>query len=193
MTDVVGDMSGNDNDEILYTPLFCEENIWHLARRMLQLGVAADSLQVLLFSNPDKQVVMFNQRNVGEQGYVVWDYHVVLQAGELIYDLDSMLPFPVPVADYFRASFPNQFSLAEMYRSQVRCIPAMAFVENFYSNRLHMQGLIADDDYPAWPAIMPSHEQKILLSEYWDMQQSLTDGSEVLSVAEYMQQLDPER
>lgn len=178
------------DSEPLYTPLFCEENIWQLAKRMLELGVAADSLSVLFFSNPDKQVVMFNQRRAGEQGYVVWDYHVVLQAGDLIYDLDTLLPFPVSAADYFRASFPNQDSIAESYRAWVRVIPAQAFVDNFYSDRSHMQGMIADEEYPEWPAIMPTHGQAILLSEYWDMQRSLADGSEVMSVSAYRDLLE---
>lgn len=178
------------DSEPLYTPLFCEENIWHLAQRMLQLGVAPDSLWVLFFSNPAKQVVMFNQRSAGEQGYVVWDYHVVLQAGELIYDLDTTLPFPVPAADYFRASFPDQSALEASFRGWVRCVPARSFVNNFYSDRSHMQGVISNAAFPQWAAITPRHGQAIRLDEYWDMQLSLADGSEVVSVMEYQQQLE---
>lgn len=183
-------MSGNENEELPYTPLFCEENIWQLAKRMLELGVAADSLWVLLFSNPARQVVMFNQRRAGEQGYVVWDYHVVLQAGELVYDLDTTLPLPVSAADYFRASFPSQSALAEQYRGFVRRIPAASFVENFYSDRSHMEGLIGDNGYPPWPAITPSHGQAVRLDEYWDVQLALADGSEVMSVAEYQRMVE---
>ena len=186
-------MSEHDHNEPLYTSLFCEENIWHLTRRMLELGVASDSLSVLFFSNPDKQVVMFNQRRAGEQGYVVWDYHVVLQAGELIYDLDTTLPFPVAALDYFIASFPDQVVLEEQYRGWVRRIPALSFVENLYTDRSHMQGVISEEEFPSWPSITPVHQQAILLSEYWDMLRSLADDSEVMSVAEYQQRLESEQ
>jgi len=183
-------MSESEREEIPYTPLFCEENIWQLAKRMLELGVDPGSMWVLFFSNPARQVVMFNQRNAGQQGYVVWDYHVVLQAGELIYDPDTSLPFPVSAADYFRASFPSQSSLAEQYRGFVRRIPAASFIENFYSDRSHMAELIGEDEYPSWPVITPSHGQAVRLDEYWDVECALADGSEVMSVAEYQRMLE---
>jgi hypothetical protein len=175
--------------EPLYTPLFCEENIWQLARSMLAGGAAPDALWVLFFSNPGKQVVMLNQRRAGVQDYVVWDYHVVLQAGERIYDLDTLLPCPVSATDYLLNSFPDQAALAEPYRALVRCIPAGAFVERFYSDRHHMRGVIAENEFPPWPAMMPQHDHAIALSDYWDMQKGLDDGSEVMSVAAYLRGL----
>jgi len=178
--------------DYLYTSLFCEENIWQLARRLLAEGAAPDTLRVLFISNPDHQVVMLKQRRAGEQGYVVWDYHVVLQAAEQIYDFDTTLPFPVSAIDYFLDSFPNQSALAEQYRAWVRCVPAQSFIERFYSDRSHMEGVADEVDFPNWSPITPVHEQVIPLSDYWDMTKHLSDGSTVMSVVAYLQRLSME-
>jgi len=176
-------------DEHLYTPLFCEENIWQLARRLLDEGAAPDTLWVLFISNPERRVVMLRQRRAGAQGYVVWDYHVVLQVGERIYDFDTTLPFPVNVRDYFLNSFPEQSSLSEPFRAWVRCIPAQTFLERFYSDRSHMQGVVGEAELPAWPAITPTDDDTIPLSNYWDVLKPLDDGSEVMSVSAYLRLL----
>jgi len=179
-------MSGSNRSELPYTALFCEENIWQLARRLLAEGASPDTLWVLFISNPERQVVMFKQRRAGEQAYVVWDYHVVLQAGDQIYDLDTTLPVPLRAIDYFLDSFPDQYALAEQYRAWVRRIPARAFLERFYSDRSHMRGVIDEAEFPAWPAITPGHDHVVPLSDYWDMQKNLDDGSTVMSVVEYL-------
>lgn len=180
------------SDNYLYSSLFCEENIWQLARRLLAEGAAPDTLRVLFISNPQHQVVMLKQRRAGEQGYVVWDYHVVLQAGEQIYDFDTTLPFPVNATDYFLDSFPDQFALAETYRAWVRCIPAEDFIECFYSDRSHMESVADEVDFPAWLPITPEHDKVIPLSDYWDMTKRLDDGSKVMSVVAYLQRLGME-
>jgi len=172
-----------------YTPLFCEENVWHLARRMLEAGEAAGSSWVLLFSNPERQMVMLHQRRAGPEGYVVWDYHLVLQVKDLIYDLDTNLPFPMPAFDYLHASFPDPASVPEIYRGLLRRIPAESFVERFHSDRSHMEGVIAAEDFPSWPAILPDHDASIPLRHYWDLARSLPDGSEVMSVLDYQRRL----
>ena len=45
-----------------YTAFFCEENIWRLARQLIDGGAKADALQVLLFSNPTENVLLLKQR-----------------------------------------------------------------------------------------------------------------------------------
>jgi len=175
-----------------YTALFCEENIWQLARRRLAEGAAPDTLRVLFISNPQRQVVMLRQVRAGDEGYVVWDYHVVLQDAGLIYDFDTTLPFPVNAIDYFLDSFPNQSALAEQYRAWVRFIPAQSFVERFYSDRSHMHGVADEVAFPTWPRITPAHEHVIPLSDYWDMTKQLTDGSKVMNVVAYLQRLGME-
>ncbi len=175
-----------------YAPLFCEENIQILAKRMLAEGSPPDTLRVLFFSNPGRQVVMLKQRRADDRGFVVWDYHVVLQAGRFIYDFDSVLPFPVNSVDYFLDSFPEQSALAERYRAWVRWIPAAVFTERFYSDRSHMRGVIDEAEFPLWPVMSPAHDQAIALSEYWDMCKALDDGSEIMGVSAYLNLLERE-
>lgn len=172
-----------------YTPLFCEENIWQLAGRMLAEGAPPEHLWVLFFSNPDKQLVMLNQRRAGEQGYVVWDYHVVLMAGDQIYDFDTALPFPVSASDYFPNSFPHQSTLPEQYRGWVRCIPAPTYLQRFYSDRRHMHGVVDEKEFPSWPAITPAADHCVRLDQYWDMEKGLEDGSEVMDVVSFLHRL----
>lgn len=167
-----------------YTPLFCEENIWRLARRMLDAGAESHAMRVLILSNPDKSLLMLQQR-AGPQGYVVWDYHVVLQVADQIFDFDTTLPFPLPASDYFAASFPDQTRLQPPFRGWVRVVPAAAFVQNFSSDRRHMLGVVAEAEFPPWPAIQPQHAQAVALSDYIDMYKPLADGSEVLTVRDY--------
>jgi len=168
-----------------YTPLFCEENIWRLARRMLDAGAEPRALHVLILSNPDKSLLMQQQCRAGPQGYVVWDYHVVLRLDEQIFDFDTTLSFPVPASDYFAASFPDQRHLKPAFRGWVRSVPAVAFIQNFFSDRCHMLGLVAEAEFPPWPAIQPQHAQVVALSDYIDMYKPLADGSEVMTVRDY--------
>lgn len=172
--------------EYLYTPLFCEENIWQLARRCVDDGMDADTLQVLFISNPQRQVVLFNQRNGAELGYVVWDYHVILrhkaEETDQIYDFDSRLPFPCDSRDYLEATFGLQQELQPPYRALLKVIPAAAYLNDFYSDRQHMRGVIAEEQFPPWPMITPQHDHAVRLEAYWDMQHSLIPDSRVLTV-----------
>ncbi|MDF1566257.1 MAG: hypothetical protein P1V51_24710 [Deltaproteobacteria bacterium] len=173
-----------ERDDQLHCPLFCEENAWHLAGRLLEAGEEAE---VLLFSNPACRVLMLQQARgeEAEMGLVVWDYHVVVRAGGLVYDLDTRLPFPMPVEDYLRATFPPQAGLPEAFRAFVRRIPAAAFVARFSSDRSHMVGAVPPEAFPPWPPILPSRADAIPLQRYWDLAQALDDGSEVLPIEGY--------
>lgn len=178
----------------LYTPLFCEENIWQLAQAFVREGVAVDTLQVIFISNRERQVVLFNQRNGAELGHVVWDYHVVLRrndgTADRIYDFDSQLPFPCNTLDYLEATFGLQSELHDAYRAQLRLIPAKAFLQRLYSDRTHMHGVVAEAAWPLWPAITPEVKNAIKLERYWQMEQMLDDGSRVMSVVELTQRLE---
>jgi hypothetical protein len=180
----------NDNPAHLYTPLFCEENIWQLARQLVAEGVDPETLQVIVISNPQRQVVLFSQRNGGELGHVVWDYHVVLrrhdEAGDRLYDFDSLLPFPCDSRDYVAATFGLQDELEASLRATLRTIPAAEYLHRFYSDRSHMHGAVGAGAFPPWPAITPAHGQVVRLEAYWDMARPLPDGSRLLSVDEFL-------
>jgi hypothetical protein len=169
-----------------YTPLFCEENIWQLAQRLVAAGTDPATLQVIFISNAQQQVVLFNQRHGAELGYVVWDYHVVLRrhdaGGDCIYDFDSLLPFPCDSRDYIAATFGLQDELEPSLRASLRTIPAAEYLHRFYSDRRHMHGVVGADKFPPWPAITPAHGQVVRLEAHWDMARPLHDGSRVLTV-----------
>jgi hypothetical protein len=172
-----------------YTPLFCEENIWHLARQLVTGGVDPETLQVIVISNAQRQVALFSQRNGGELGHVVWDYHVILrrhgahdEEGDRIYDFDSLLPFPCDSRDYIAATFGLQDELEPSLRASLRTIPAAEYLHRFYSDRRHMHGVVGADKFPPWPAITPAHGQVVRLEAHWDMARPLHDGSRVLTV-----------
>ena len=176
---------------LLYTPLFCEENIWQLLKRLLTEGIPAETLQVIFISNPQKQVVLFNQRSGADLGHVVWDYHVIMwckdEAGDRIYDFDSLLPFPCDCSDYMAATFGLQAELVEPLRATLRLIPATEYLHRFYSDRHHMRGVVDEAAFPPWPAITPPEPQRIRLDQYWEMAWQGDSASRVLDVAAFLE------
>lgn len=178
----------------LYTPLFCEENIWQLAQQLVDEGADAATLQVIFISNPQRQVVLFNQRNGADLGHVVWDYHVILRQqdsagdgeGDRIFDLDTLLPFPCNTRDYLEATFGLQQELQQPYRALLRLVPAADYLQNFYSDREHMRGQVEEAQFPLWPVITPQHGGVVRLERYWEMENSQIPNSRVLSVDEFI-------
>ena len=169
-------------DQFTYTALFCEENIWLLAQALAEEGQSVQNMRVLFFSNPWKQLAMSNQKAAPEKEVIIWDYHVVLEVKlderTWIFDMDSRLPFPSDMEEYFIASFPDQSALPEQYRAWVRSIPADSYLRQFYSDRSHMLDRLPADQFPPYPIIQPENgTERILLSDYWDMEKQLHDGS----------------
>ena len=178
------ELFSKDRKNYLYTALFCEENIWHLVQQLKTEGFDIDSMTVLLLSNPQQQIVLFNQscRPVGES--VIWDYHVILQLEknnqQWICDFDSLLNFPVSKKSYFSASFPHPGSLQEQYQMFIRSIPATSYLQHFSSDRSHMRDVINAEQFPSYPPILvKATDLPITLTEYCDMRLSLFDGSKV--------------
>ena len=173
-----------------YTPLFCEENIWHLARKLHRLGLADTDLFVLFFSNAHRSIVLCRQRLARSAPCTVWDYHVVLQTrlgrDNWIFDFDSSLSFPCRLNDYFSQTFPDQHVLPRTCRTKIRRIPAAAYLLRFSSDRSHMAGKIPASRFPDYAAIVPAAAcSPIPLSDYWDMTKQLDDGSPVFEPDAY--------
>ena len=64
-----------------YTAFYCEENVYHLVAS-LQSSIAEDSngtrVYAVFISNAQRKSLLFHQKAADpEQGYVIWDYHVV--------------------------------------------------------------------------------------------------------------------
>jgi hypothetical protein len=171
-----------------YTPYFCEENIWWLAREISDADGMEDGAWVCLFSNPSASIAVGNQRAVVPGALMAWDYHVVLgmrrKGAWQVFDFDSRLPFPVPWPTYFRATFPEQRLLPERWRSRMRQIPARSYCERFCSDRSHMVGRVAAAEFPPYAPICPEDAAAaITLGAYRDMSRALDDGSILVDVA----------
>lgn len=177
-----------------YTPLFCEENIWLLTDSLHQEGYALSQIEVLILSNPNKQIVLFEQNAAPLGQPVLWDYHVILYLNTkpraLIFDFDSRLPFPCPAHQYFHSSLPQVETLPNQYFFYIRQIPAEDYLTYFYSDRRHMSEQISEQQFPPYAIIQPpADQQKILLSEYWDMEKLLPDNSTVYPYSEVFKRL----
>lgn len=127
-------------DTSAYTACYCEENVYGLLRR-LTIADRGRACAVVI-SNAAKTVAVWRQRN-GDP--VVWDYHVVaafLDAGTAaVFDFDSTLPWPCPLAAYAAAAFGSgDGEAAPAFRPRFRVVPAGDFVDDFSSDRRHMQG-----------------------------------------------------
>lgn len=177
-----------------YTACFCEENVWWLARDLVDLGVSIQSLSVVFFTNPTRSVLLLNQRAAPAGMPLIWDYHVVLRAfgsmGDQVFDLDSRLPFPARTGDYLGESFPKQSALAKDYRAWARSIPASSFLTRFQSDRSHMHGILDPSEFPEYPPISASSSANAIdLRKYWDVDGLLPDGSEAKPLSVMFPQL----
>ncbi len=123
----------------LYQPFYCEENVWRLLQ---DLDYGARSAWAVFVAGPIGQVWMTGQR-ASEPGTVIsWDYHVVAMVRAAneeawVLDLDSRLPFPTPLFDYVRGSFPDAAPLGA--RPRFRPVSAPRYVRDFKSDRRHMR------------------------------------------------------
>jgi protein N-terminal glutamine amidohydrolase len=173
-----------------YTPFFCEENIWLLARRLLAEDMPKQRMFVLFLSNPNRSILLLEQRQAPKGRLTFWDYHVVLQVGQdgkdWIYDYDSRLPFPTPLMTYLTRTFPDQYRLPRIFRTMIRRIPAAEYLEQFSSDRSHMAGKIPPDAYPDYPVIQAQVScHPITLDDYLEMRKPLPDHSRVFKLTDY--------
>lgn len=191
-----------EKSHYIYTPYFCEENIWHLANSLVNEGINEKALSVLFLSNQARQIVLYQQRNALSSQAIIWDYHVILQqtitpcqhddTESLIYDFDTILPFPVKKTVYFDLSFPSPERLLPQFHMLIRTIPAVEYLAYFSSDRSHMKGLLAEDHFPNYPCIKAgSREKSITLQEYLNMNKQLPDNSYVQAYHKYKDQGHP--
>ncbi|KDQ59505.1 hypothetical protein JAAARDRAFT_127313 [Jaapia argillacea MUCL 33604] len=146
--------------DAVYTPFYCEENIYLLAQSFLESNVVISVWEpfVVFISNTTKSVALWNQKAAEVDGLVVWDYHVVLvlrprppkiqedaQEDELIvapttwiYDFDSQADLPCQYEEYFSQTFPFGNEFSPKYHSLFRIVPAQVVLEQFASDRSHM-------------------------------------------------------
>ena len=144
-----------DKSQYLYQPFFCEENIWHLTKRLITDREL--TVQVLYFINEQQAVLMTQQIAFGPKRLGCWDYHVVLSLPQekIIVDFDSLLGFQSELRQYFSDSFPDQELIDNNFRLTVRIVDGRDYLEFFSSDRSHMIDangrLLAP--FPEWPKI----------------------------------------
>ena len=145
-----------------YTPFFCEENVWHLARHA---DFAAHARWVVFVSNERRQCPVWGQRAAEGGGPVVWDYHVILAvegarpgaSGEVeveVVDLDCVAGPRLGLSRWLALSFPRAARMPAGFQPRFRVIDAEMFVDRFASDRRHMRtatGWRAPP--PPWPPI----------------------------------------
>ena len=119
-----------------YQAFYCEENIWQLAKQRQE----ADG-EVWFIINAEQMVATAMQKSVEQAPIVLWDYHVVYYSpSEGVFDFDSLCDFPCDAAQYLKLSFEDYIPfLNEEYIPSFRVFSSKAYLEQFSSNRQHMQ------------------------------------------------------
>ena len=142
-----------------YQSYYCEENIWWLNQHP---ELIQHPRVVVFITNAGQSVALGAQRAGGDDGVVIWDYHVVLAALEsewMIYDLDSTAGIRQPATTWLAHSVGLFHQLPERFVAGFRPIPGEVFHTEFSSNRHHMR--TADNGWvhapPSWSPIGNGH------------------------------------
>lgn len=147
-----------------HTPYYCEENVYLLCKKLCEDGIAktdGSDLFVVFISNEKNQIPLWHQRaSHRADGVILWDYHVICVQKrkekllpDLVWDLDSSLPFPSPLATYVAETIRPSFQLFSEFQRVFRVVHAPIFLKSFASDRRHMK-----DPSGNWNATPPSYE-----------------------------------
>ncbi|CAA7057146.1 unnamed protein product [Microthlaspi erraticum] len=150
MSTVTSEIPAVEATQFQHTPYYCEENVYLLCKTLCENGVAdatGSDLFVVFISNEKKQVPLWHQKaSTRADGIVLWDYHVICvqrkkesDAEPLVWDLDSTLPFPSPLASYVNETIQPSFQLFAEYQRYFRIVHAPLFFKHFASDRRHMK------------------------------------------------------
>lgn len=137
----------------LYTPYYCEENVWHLCQQPQFVGLET---KVVFISNARRQCPLWHQRAaVNPAEPVLWDYHVILickmENTWYVYDLDTALPMPIPVVEYIHRTFAATEKLDLIWHPIFRVVDAEEYARTLSSDRSHML-----DEYGNWMQLPPN-------------------------------------
>lgn len=162
-----------------YTAYFCEENIWHLGHDLCPPRNPEDFLTLIL-AGRECVIPLFSQKKGHPGRPTWWDYHVILwdTRENLIFDFDSVLPFPCPLETYFKATFSLCSLFPENFQPMIRAIPLKEFLRRFFSDRSHMLNSRNQPrtPFPPWPPILNA-ENSLKLQDLRDVEKPLEDTS----------------
>jgi len=168
-----------------YTPFYCEENVWQLARE--ERFLEHETLAVIISGRGPSRRLWYQRNALHPALPVHWDYHLVLLSyndGWQVWDLDTTLELPVPVETYVHKTFLQANVEAGNTDVILRLIPVGEFVRDFSSDRSHME--LPSGEWaappPEWPMIMQGAKSNLL--DWLDIDR---DGpGQVLTLVEFM-------
>ena len=173
-----------------YTSCYCEENVYLLCDRFVHGGSedSPNECWAAWISNPSKSVAVWCQQGRGDEGLAVWDYHVILLAvfgtglskQFLVYDLDTTLPFPCQMEEYFQRAFRPDEDINPRFRASFRLVNAREFLSSFSSDRSHMLNPSSETGYsakpPSYPCILKPEISANNVMNFADVQDTSVPG-----------------
>lgn len=170
-----------DSSQFRHTPYYCEENVYHLCKKLCTDGMEAgegSDLFVVFISNEKKQIPLWHQKaSQRADGITLWDYHVICvqkkegNSPHLVWDLDSSLQFPSPLASYVSETVRPSIQLFSEFQRFFRIVHAPIFLRSFASDRRHMKDSEGNYMYqpPTYEAIIAEDGTVHNLNEYIEM------------------------
>lgn len=154
----------------VYVPNYCEETVWHILHLAQRKGLPAQNLFAVFITNAQRCVGVAMQRAASEQDgrrLCFWDYHVIPiirvpsenGAAALVFDCDSLLPFPTPLVEYVNRSLRCDVkgTNCENAPHHFRVVRFDELVNHFASDRRHMlqQEDLGNSKKPTWSSTPP--------------------------------------
>ncbi|XP_055931162.1 protein N-terminal glutamine amidohydrolase-like isoform X1 [Argiope bruennichi] len=182
-------------DECCYTSCYCEENVWKLCEYVKNnQNSFLPACYAVFISNRNQTIPLWFQKSGKDENYLaIWDYHVIFiynscnDKGTLVYDLDSILPFPSPLDEYATMTFQFDACLKPIYHRSFRVIPADTFLKAFASDRSRMRKPDGTwiKDPPPYPCLS-TPESTNNIDEFISMDPSVGVG-EVMKLNQFLE------
>tara|TARA_A100001015_G_C14988245_1_gene712565 strand:+ start:864 stop:1634 length:771 start_codon:yes stop_codon:yes gene_type:complete len=148
-----------------YASCYCEENCYKLIERLLSAPLSIDYEIYCIFISTDssKTPLFCQQAAQTEEGFVMWDYHVIVFLSKkdrnddddvgFVLDLDTTIqPFPCPISLYCNRTLRPELPLKAEYQRLYRVVPGRTYLNSFSSDRSHMKE--SNTLAPPWPCIV---------------------------------------
>ncbi|GFT82769.1 protein N-terminal glutamine amidohydrolase [Nephila pilipes] len=183
------------SEECLYASCYCEENVWKLCEYVKNnQSILLTNCYAVFISNRNQSIPLWCQKSgKDENKLVIWDYHVIFiyhfndDKGTLVYDLDSVLPFPVPLEKYAPLTFQIETHIQPIYHRYFRVIPAELFLRTFASDRSRMKNPDGSwiKEPPPYPCLSTPNSTNNI-DDFISMEPTIAIG-EVLNLKQFLE------